>query len=91
MEYKGLLGKEVAAKVGISYSTFLSYIDSRSVLPNVETAVKIAQVLDVSVEYLVTGKNDNKSSSAEKILISNFRCMSDSNKSNLLKISEVLK
>lgn len=92
MEYKGLLGKEVAAKVGISYSTFLSYIDSRSVLPNVETAVKIAQVLDVSVEFLVTGEKENhKSSSEEKTLISNFRCMSDSNKSNLLKISEVLR
>ena len=57
IEFKGLLGKEIAAKVGISYSTFLSYIDSRSVLPNVETAVKIAKVLGVSVEYLVTGED----------------------------------
>ena len=51
--------KEVSAKVGVSNSTFLSYVDSRAVLPNVETAVKIAQVLGVSVEYLVTGKDPN--------------------------------
>lgn len=92
IELKGLLGKEIAAKVGISYSTFLSYIDSRSVLPNVETAVKIAKVLGVSVEYLVTGVRDSKKSTREEeILIANFRRLSDSNKQNLLKISEILK
>ena len=56
IEYKGLLVKELSAEVGISNSTFLSYIDARGVLPNVETAVKIAAALGVSVEYLVTGK-----------------------------------
>jgi bacteriophage CI repressor helix-turn-helix domain len=57
IEYKGLMVKEIASQVGISNSTFLSYIDARAVLPNVETAVKIAQVLGVSVEYLVTGND----------------------------------
>ena len=56
IEYKGLLVKELSAEVGISNSTFLSYIDARGVLLNVETAVKIASALGVSVEYLVTGK-----------------------------------
>ena len=92
IEFKGLQGKEIAAKVGLSYSTFLSYIDSRGVLPNVETAVKIAKVLGVSVEYLVDGKQSPGSSDpVEKMLISNFRNLSDSNKINLLKISEVIK
>ncbi|MGP1458157.1 MAG: helix-turn-helix domain-containing protein [Treponema sp.] len=57
IEYKGLLVKEISSQVGISNSTFLSYIDSRAVLPNVETAVKIAQALGVTVEYLVTGSD----------------------------------
>ena len=90
MEYKGIIGKELAAKVGISYSTFLSYIDSRGVLPNVETAVKIANVLGVSVEYLVTGNKDSKPNSPEEIPVNNFRNLSESNKQNLLKISEIL-
>lgn len=55
IEYRGLLVKEVSAAVGISNSTFLSYIDARGVLPNVETAVKIAKFLGVTVEYLVDG------------------------------------
>ena len=56
IEYQGLLVKEISAKTGISNSTFLSYIDARSVLPNVETGVKIAKALGVSVEYLVNGE-----------------------------------
>ncbi|MBO4638893.1 MAG: helix-turn-helix transcriptional regulator [Treponema sp.] len=68
IKYKGLMIKEVAAKAGVSNSTFLSYIDSRAVLPNVITAVKIAQVLGVSVEYLVTGNNpDIKNSNSKEI------------------------
>ena len=55
-EYRGWLIKEISAKTGISNSTFLSYIDARGVLPNVESGVKIAKALGVSVEYLVTGE-----------------------------------
>lgn len=55
IEYKGLSVKELANLVNISYSTMLSYIDARGTLPNVETAVKIAGVLGVTVEYLVNG------------------------------------
>ena len=91
IEFKGLLGKEIAAQVGISYSTFLSYIDQRGGLPNVETAVKIAGVLGVSVEYLVTGNKTSLPDSPEEILVNNFHNLSESNKKNLIKISEILK
>lgn len=92
IEYKGLSGKEIASKVGISYSTFLSYIDSRGVLPNVETAVKIAAVLNVTVEYLVTGNKEIiHPSTADETLLHNFHNLSETNKNNLIKISEILK
>ena len=71
IEYKGILIKEISAEVGISNNTFLSYINSRNVMPNVETAVKIAKVLDVSVEYLVTGEdylNNSKTELLKEIL-----------------------
>lgn len=57
IEYKGFLLKEIADKAGVNNNTLLSYVDARGSLPNVETAVKIAQALDVSVEFLVTGKD----------------------------------
>ena len=68
IEYKGILIKEISAEIGISNNTFLSYINSRNVMPNVETAVKIAKVLNVSVEYLVTGEDSSISQKSPDLL-----------------------
>ena len=65
IEYKGLLIKEISALAGVNNNTFLSYIDARGSLPNVETAVKIAKVLGVSVEYLVTGENSESANDSK--------------------------
>lgn len=55
IEYKGLSQKEVASKAGIKKRALDMYVGSQSSMPPADVAVKIAQVLDVSVEYLVTG------------------------------------
>ncbi|MBQ5400847.1 MAG: helix-turn-helix transcriptional regulator [Treponema sp.] len=78
IEYRGLLVKEVSAAVGISNSTFLSYIDARGVLPNVETAVKIAKFLGVTVEYLVDGDD---SSNLKSSLTQRLKNLPDTNDS----------
>ena len=49
--------KEFAGKVNVPYSTLLSYVSKDKRLPKVDIAVKIAQELGVTVEYLVTGKD----------------------------------
>lgn len=96
IEYKGLLIKEVSAALGISNSTFLSYVDARGVLPNVETAVKIAKYLGVSVEYLVEGespseKNPNHSFQSEKMHLNEiYEKLSAHDKETLIKIAEAL-
>lgn len=61
ISYQGLQIKEVAAMSNVSISSFLSYIDARERTPAVDVAVRIAQALGVTVEYLVTGK-DSKAS-----------------------------
>lgn len=55
IEYKGMIIKELAAKSGISKRTIDTYVDSRGVVPNAEIAVRLAEALDTSVEYLVKG------------------------------------
>ena len=96
IEYRGLLIKEVSAAVGISNSTFLSYIDARGVLPNVETAVKIAKFLGVSVEYLVDGdfKDNNKMEITnqfdKKQLIESYNKLSSHDKTILIKIADAM-
>ncbi|MBE6350594.1 MAG: helix-turn-helix transcriptional regulator [Spirochaetaceae bacterium] len=85
IDYKGVLIKEIAAEIGISNSTFLSYINSRSVMPNVETAVKIAKALNVSVEYLVTGEDSfhNEKTSHLKEIIKDLATLDSSTLSTL--------
>ena len=56
IEYIGLNQKEFAAKLGIKRRTLDTYLGAQQSMPPADTAVKIASVLGVSVEYLVTGK-----------------------------------
>ena len=96
IEYRGLLVKELSAAIGISNSTFLSYIDARGALPNVETAVKIAKYLGVSVEYLVDGETEQKkdNNSAYQVekrkLNQSYDMLSNHDKSILLKIADAM-
>ena len=94
IEFRGFLVKEISSAVGLSNSTFLSYIDARGVLPNVETAVKIAKYLGVTVEYLVNGEESDK----EKIQIQKeksnlfdaYEKLSAHDKAVLLKIANAM-
>jgi len=57
--YKGMLVKELAQKTGISRHTLDNYLNVRENTPTLDAAVKIAEALEVSVEYLATG-NESK-------------------------------
>jgi transcriptional regulator with XRE-family HTH domain len=54
--YSGILVKELSAKTGISRHTLDNYLNTHNSIPSAEAAVKIARVLGVTVEYLVTGQ-----------------------------------
>lgn len=57
--YQGLTQKELAEKTGISVNTIRGWF-SKDLVPDVFNAVKIAQALNVSVEYLATGIDNNQ-------------------------------
>lgn len=57
IDYLGMMDKEVAALAGISKHTLDSYVGARSSMPSADVAVRLAEVLGVSVEYLVSGKS----------------------------------
>jgi transcriptional regulator with XRE-family HTH domain len=56
--YSGMLVKELAALSGVNKSSIDNYLNKREQTPSVESAVKIAKALGVSVEYLVTGEEN---------------------------------
>ncbi|MBR4684093.1 MAG: helix-turn-helix transcriptional regulator [Spirochaetia bacterium] len=60
LEYQGLQIKELAVKCGISRNTLANYLTGHNSLPTADNAVKIAQTLGVSVEYLMTGDSSTK-------------------------------
>jgi len=57
LTYLGMQVKELSAKTGVKKHTLDNYLNTHNSLPNVESAVKIAHALGVSVEYLITGKD----------------------------------
>lgn len=69
IEYRGLSQKEVAMQAGIKKRALDMYVGSQASMPPADVAVKLAQVLDVSVEYLVTGNEPKENKRTESIAI----------------------
>ncbi len=65
LDYQELTQRDLAEKINESYNTLQSWIN-RNRLPNAEQAVKIADSLNTSVEFLVKGKSTNKKNNHEK-------------------------
>lgn len=66
IEYNGFSYTEFAEKVGISLATLNMYLYKNSI-PAADTAVKMSEALNTTVEYLVTGKSKkNKSTQFER-------------------------
>ena len=83
LKYQGMLVKELADKTGIPKGTIDHYLAEKNTAPIAENAVKIAQALNVSVEYLVTGKEsisnneDIQYSSQVRLLTTKLSRMND--------------
>lgn len=57
LDFQGLTVKELSARTGIIKGTLDNYLWARASIPPADIAVKIADALNVSVEYLVTGRD----------------------------------
>jgi len=70
LDYRGLTVKELSVKTGIPKGTLDCYLGVRASMPPADIAAKIANALDVTVEYLVTGQESKKQ---DKLLDHNIR------------------
>jgi len=57
LDYQGITVKELSARTGIPIASLDCYLGNRATIPSIVAAIKIAQALDVTVEYLAIGKN----------------------------------
>ena len=55
LNYQDITVKELSLKTKIPKPTLSCYLSARNTMPPADIAVRIAQALNVSVEYLVTG------------------------------------
>jgi len=59
LTFSGMLVKELAAKSGVNKYSLDNYLNVRGQIPSIEVGYRIARALNVSVEYLITGKESN--------------------------------
>jgi len=93
--YQDMQVKELAVKTGISRHTLDNYLNIRKNMPTADVAVKIAQALGVTVEYLVTGEENQTEKSMVGIeiraLIQNFKQLSEDDRKMITAIVQLVK
>ena len=57
LDYQGLTVKELALKAAVAKGAIDSYLGKQASMPPADTAVRIAEALGVTVEYLVKGQD----------------------------------
>jgi len=67
IDFCGLEQKELAHKANISLRNIENYLRENASVPSADKAVRIAQVLGVTVEYLVTGTDSITKSSVTNL------------------------
>jgi transcriptional regulator with XRE-family HTH domain len=93
--YQGMLVKELAGKTGISRHTLDNYLNVRENMPTADVAVKIAQALGVTVEYLITGEEKHTENlmlkSEIQDLLQNFKQLSKKDRKLIIGMMQLVK
>jgi transcriptional regulator with XRE-family HTH domain len=91
LAYRDMLVKELSALSGISRHTIDNYLNVRRNMPTAENAVKIAQVLGVSVEYLITGQEKSPLSPEIDALVQTVRQLNENDRKMVYGIAALFK
>lgn len=59
MGYQNISQIDLSKKINKSYKSVNNWFSNRNITPKTEDALKIAQALNTTVEYLVTGQGPN--------------------------------
>ncbi|MDR1106223.1 MAG: helix-turn-helix domain-containing protein [Treponema sp.] len=97
LDYLDLTVKELSARTGIAKGTLDCYLGARASMPPADIAVKIAKALRVSVEYLVTGENEEEAHSvsfsnhAIRSLVKIAQELNDKDNETITGLAKILK
>jgi transcriptional regulator with XRE-family HTH domain len=93
LDYLGLTVKELSHKTGMAKGTLDCDLGVRAAMPPADIAAKIADALDVSVEYLVTGqeKKDKLYDQNIRSIIQILTELNEKDIETILGLSKILK
>lgn len=94
MEFQDIKPKELSEKTGISVNTLRNYINKHDALPNIDSAVKIAKALNITVEELVEGRKNKSEFQKTEIVakfISIFINLTENDRKSVMALLEEMK
>lgn len=89
LKEKGITGKELATNTNISQSLISDYKNGK-VEPSMTNIHKIANYLDISCDYLITGKEEQHLNQEEKLLVKYYRHITPEQKKAVMITAEQL-
>lgn len=88
MDKKSIRQIELANKLGINKTTINAWFNNNTD-PKIEQLERIAEMLEVSIEYLVTGKDSGTEyTTEEKSLVEHFRGTDDTGKKRIMEYAQ---
>lgn len=92
MIFQDIKPKELSEKTGISVNTLRNYINNHDALPNIDSAVKIAKALNLTVEELVEGRKCKSiDCGCGKKLLSIYADLCENDKKSVMALLEEMK
>ena len=96
LAYSGMLVKELAALSGINKRTIDNYLNTHNCIPSADAAVRIAEALGVTVEYLITGEEQKERNNPPlgpdpKVILKNIESLNKRDRKIVLNLIKSLK
>lgn len=94
MIFQNIKPKRLSEKTGISVNTIRNYINNHDALPNIDSAVKIAKALNITVEELVEGRKNKKMAETTELMakvFSIFINLTENDKKSVVALLEEMK
>jgi transcriptional regulator with XRE-family HTH domain len=96
LAFKNILIKELASISGVNRRTIDNYLREDGSVPSADVAVRIATALGVTVEYLITGHEQQERSSSpplpdSRIVLKNLEALNKRDRKIVLNLIKSLK
>jgi transcriptional regulator with XRE-family HTH domain len=96
LAYSGMLVKELAVLSGVNKRTIDNYLNTHNCIPSADAAVRIAAALGVTVEYLITGNEQQARKSTQpvpdsRVILKNLEALNRRDRKIVLNLIKSLK